>query len=121
MLGHGSGDGLFGHYDYIIDDDFAPILQTKETVCIWCNADKYVERNNLKGFYTGMFISDVIEAEYMGIETSTQKGIMKSNDLFAKSMGKHIFNDNVLKMVKSEYNSQNHVVNYNNNRLYFNN
>lgn len=120
MCGHGSPSGLFGKYGYIIDDSFAELLRTKETVCIWCNAKQFVERNSLKGFYTGMFISEVQEAIMMGINTSTTNSIIRSNDMFAESMRKHIFSENVLEKVKHEYHITNDdVINYNRNRLYY--
>ena len=122
MLGHGSPSGLFGNRGYIIDDSFGPLLKTKETVCIWCNADKFVERHGLKGFYTGMFISEVQEAKMCGIHTATQESIDYSNELFAELLGDLIFiEDDILTEMKERYWVDNdEVVNYNNKRLYEN-
>lgn len=120
MCGHGSPDGLFGDYGMIIDESFAPLLRTKETVCIWCNADQYVEAHGLTGFYTGMFISEVQEAVWMGVKTSTEESVKRSNELFVEIFSKFIFTDNVLANTKLRYNVDNDdVVAYNNRRLYF--
>ena len=70
MMGHGSPWGLFscGKFNtndsYIIDNGTVHLLlQKKNSIFIWCNADKFVNRHELKGFYSGMFISEVGEAE----------------------------------------------------------
>ena len=121
MLGHGSINGLFGGMGMMIDDTFADILKTKETVCIWCNADMYVKRNELKGFFTGMFISEVVEANYHGIEDVDDIDVEISNWIFAESMNRYIFTENVLKKVKIDYWVDNDLISaYNNERLYFN-
>ena len=121
MLGHGSPEGLFGYSknsNYIVDASFAELLKTKECVYIFCNADMFVKGNNLKGFYSGMFISEVGEANHFNIKAS-QKEVDESNQLFAKLMSKHIFTDNCLNEIKSKYTLDNNKVSaYNNNRLY---
>jgi hypothetical protein len=66
MMGHGSPSGLFmpkvegveedengelfEYTDYSINDSYSNILREKRTVCVWCNADRYVVPNNLHGF-----------------------------------------------------------------------
>ncbi len=94
MMGHGSAFGLMsvGQFPdapgHVIDDSFAPLLAEKDdSVFIWCNADEYVHRNRLKGFYTGMFISEVDEAYLMGIGETTQSEVDESNDLFVQAVG----------------------------------
>lgn len=98
MMGHGSPHGLFGlgHFGYhdldtpypsqAIDQSFVEHLRNKECVFIWCNADKFVERYKLSGFYTGMFISEVSEAKFFNI-TTDQKTIDESNNQFASILG----------------------------------
>lgn len=64
MLGHGTPAGLlaeaggwrFGRY--IINLSHIPLLLEKETVSIWCNSDEYFRRGGMKGFHTGMIISE---------------------------------------------------------------
>jgi hypothetical protein len=130
MMGHGSPGGLFsvGQFPnsggYIIDYTFAPILNQKDnSVFIWCNADKYVETFNLKGFYSGMFISEVGEADYCGIPGTDQELIDESNFGFCNIISKYINEDkNVIhENVLREYGviaEENPVALYNNLRLY---
>jgi len=62
MLGHGSDKGLFGQNRLIINSNLVYLLKDKNCVCIWCNADEFVKKYKLNGFYTGMIISDYDEA-----------------------------------------------------------
>ena len=99
MMGHGSPGGLFsvGNFPsvtgngYIIDESFVELLSTKkDSVYIWCNADQFVDRFELKGFYTGMFISEVGEAYYCGLPGTKQPEVDESNFGFVDLMGEKI-------------------------------
>ena len=97
MLGHGSPDGLFavGQFktdnSYIIDSSSTDILAEKEeNVYIWCHANKFVEKLDLKGFYTGMFVSEILEALYCELPLVEQKVVDESNDGFSKIVSNHI-------------------------------
>jgi hypothetical protein len=85
MMGHGCPSGLFSvgqfeHVGCIIDRTFVPVLAEKDnSVFIWCNADKFVEKHNLQGFYSGMFISEVFEANYCGFPDATFEDVQESN------------------------------------------
>jgi hypothetical protein len=133
MMGHGSPSGLFsvGKFDdmyltgLIIDKNTVPLLQDKECIFIWCNADKFVERYNLKGLYSGMFISEVSEANYCGLPGTPQEVVDESNDFFAAEFG--LVSDKPLteiyNTVKYNYNilaENNPVAEYNLERLYLN-
>jgi len=94
MMGHGTPNGLLsvgqfpGALGYIIDDTFAPLLAEKaNSVFIWCNADQFVIKNGLGGFYTGMFISEVAEAYLMGFRDTTQREVDESNGSFVETVG----------------------------------
>jgi hypothetical protein len=94
MLGHGSPSGLFsiGKFDtgpYVIDESIAPYLKNKENIFIWCHADQFVNAHSLKGFYSGMFVSEVSESVYCKVP-SDQKTVDVSNNLFAAIVGEHI-------------------------------
>ena len=132
MMGHGSPLGLFsvGQFygvhpsGYIIDHTFVELLRKKtNNVFIWCNADIFVERFELEGFYTGMFISEVDEATYCGVFGTDQELIDGSNNGFCNIIAKYINEDktiiheNVLKEY-GEIANQNPVAYYNNLRLY---
>ena len=67
MMGHGCPTGLFNpkNYRLLIDNTFVPLFKDKETISIWCNSDKFFKPVGLKGFHTGMIISEVREAQYV--------------------------------------------------------
>lgn len=134
MMGHGSPYGLFsvGQFNnmrgrpYIIDENMVSLLQEKENnVYIWCNADCFVDKYQLKGFYSGMFISEVSEATYCGIFGTDQELINESNFGFCNIVAKYV-NENkdiIHENVKKEYGElalENPVAYYNNTRLYKN-
>lgn len=131
MMGHGTPSGLLhvGKFTsptpFVIDDRYLTELQQKtNSIFIWCNADEFVEKNDLKGFYTGMFISEVGEAIYCGLGNVTQETINESNYLFSKLVS-DVINEDAHKIhpyVASNYKKitfKNSVALYNYNRLYF--
>ena len=67
---------------YAIDDDTADKLRNKKVTAIWCNADQYMEWNDLQGFYTGMFISDEGEAKMIGTSDTEAWQVEESNYAF---------------------------------------
>jgi hypothetical protein len=69
---------------YVIDDTNAEQLRGKRVTAIWCNADQYMEWNNLEGFYTGMFISDTSEARMIGTADTEQWQVDQQNFKFAE-------------------------------------
>lgn len=131
MLGHGSPWGLFsmGRFStpkgYIIDLNMVQQLSNKpQNIYIWCNADMFMNQHpTLKGFYSGMFISEVGEAKYMGVFGTNQEIIDESNNGFSEILGKYS-NENVetiYENVKNEYyelSKKNKVADYNCKRLY---
>jgi len=145
MMGHGSPRGLFsvglfnkarhdeliressnwiGRYGYAISDATVELLKDKpENIYIWCNANRFVEEHELKGFYSGMFISEVGEAHFCGLKGVTQQTVDESNDTFSAIVGKYI-NSPVAELyekVMEEYGvlaETNPVAKYNHDRLY---
>lgn len=134
MMGHGTPGGLLsvgqfpGAPGYVIDDSFASLLAERDnSVYIWCNADKYVNRNQLSGFYTGMFISEVAEAYLMGLGGTTQREVDESNNSFVETIGAisgrgprlmhAAARSSVLKY--GQLASRNPVARYNHQRLFF--
>lgn len=90
MLGHGTKDGLIGSSgSTIIDSRLVYLLRNKQCVYIWCNAVDFVKKYKLKGFATGMIISEYEEALDYCIDTSGIQ-IRESNELFASTLKKHI-------------------------------
>ncbi len=130
MMGHGSPGGLFSvgqfkkTYGFIIDNETVPLLEQKDnSVFIWCNADQFVNRFGLKGFYSGMFISEVGEAMYSGLPGTKQTVVDESNYGFCNIISNYINDDCkiIFENVKKEYGliaENNPVAQYNNKRLY---
>ena len=129
MMGHGTPYGLmsvgqFNGHAYVIDGSFAPLLaEKKNSVFIWCNADQYVNCNGLRGFYTGMFISEVAEAKLMGLGDTTKREVDESNDLFVETIG--AFADRGPRLMHAaarhkygQLTGSNRVANYNRKRIY---
>jgi len=116
MMGHGYPGGLFMSY---IDSTLVYLLKEKECICIWCNADQFVNKYGLKGFYTGMFISEVSEAMWFHIETD-QAEVNFSNELFTQLVTENIDNEDIHIELKENYVGDSPVIQYNNDRLYYN-
>jgi hypothetical protein len=122
MLGHGCERGLLQFSKLIIDKTFVPLLKEKSCVCIWCYADEFVNEHGLKGFYTGMFISELIETFANDID-SNWDDIRQSNSLFAEAVNKSIDTEKILTNVKKIYQMKGkncEVMEFNRDRLYFN-
>lgn len=145
MMGHGSPHGLFavGQFtsiskwgpSYIIDHTMVDVLSEKEhNVYIWCWASDFVRVNELKGFSSGMFISEVGEAMYCSsdrtndselsikLKTTTQDEVDESNYGFCNIINKYIneTTDNIYENVMKEYGliaEHNPVAFYNHNRI----
>lgn len=130
MMGHGSPQGLFsigqfGAQGFIINYSTVPLLKDKECIFIWCNADQFVKTHNLKGLYSGMFISEVSEANYCGLPGTPQDIVDESNDVFAKELGLVAERSlsEMYECIKNSYGilaEDNPVAKYNHNRLYLN-
>lgn len=133
MLGHGTPHGLlsigqFGKvWPEIIDDSFTAQLRERDnSIFIWCHADQFVRYNRLKGFTTGMFVSEMSEARaaYSIPKDVTEAEIEESNDTFADVVGRFATQEPRLlhAAVKHEYGTlaeTNPVAHYNNTRVYW--
>ncbi len=119
-LGHGFPGGLFGGSGLLINDRLAPLLRGKKLVCIWCNADQFMQRHELKGFYSGMFLSETGECDLFGVRYKDERQVQRSNELFASVLGRYIDSGRgILNNVKREYQDKNDpVITFNRDRLY---
>ena len=74
MLGHGSCNGLFAPFGneqfarLIVDSRLVYLLREHPCVGIWCNANQFAEKYNLKGLFSGMIISEPEEAWDCGVD-----------------------------------------------------
>lgn len=115
LLGHGSEFGLFSsiskrqRFDRIIvGSELVDELRKKNNVIgIFCHARHFFEKYNIKGFSTGMFISDLYEADMYSFPLD-EEWINDSNQMLVESLkqsfGKrqdaiyNIFNQNFSKL-----------------------
>ena len=118
MLGHGTDYGLIGFDHLVIDSTYVYLLRDKHCICIWCNADVFFTKYGLKGFYTGMIVSDLDESYYFINTPSTLDDIDYSNKLFAKSIKDSIDSDDMLLEVKSIYEGDNNIIDFNKYSIY---
>ena len=133
MCGHGSPYGLFavGQFPdskgYIIGSSMVETLMKKDnSIFIWCNADQFVIFHKLKGFYSGMFISEVGEAYYCGLPGTTQDIVDESNFGFCNLLSECINEPqevmyDTIRKTYGEIAETNPVAHYNFNRLYLQN
>ena len=133
MMGHGSPSGLFpvGRFPiekqyYFVGSNLVEALSQKDNnIFIWCNADQFVERHGLKGFYSGMFVSETSEAYYCGVKAFDQVSVDESNDTFARLLGECLQTtrapEEIHSQIKEQYGAlagTNLIAEYNHSRLY---
>ena len=131
MLGHGSSSGLFnvsgiGKGVMAIGESLVEELRGKQLIAIWCNCDKFIERHGLSALYSGMFISEVSEARYCGVQ-GDQAMVDESNSMFAVLLGNMLSEtsmdlEKTYGMVLESYNELgevNTVAKYNSDRFYY--
>lgn len=126
MMGHGSSNGLFGDSSsYIIDERHVNALAKKDnSIFIWCYASKFVEHHMLKGFSTGMFISEDAEAQWALGSTlygkSDEHSIIESNYLFAQLVRSNLNKPiaDFARIIKEKYSPENLVAANKNPLLY---
>lgn len=112
MLGHGSAFGLFGNGKLVIDSTFVDLLRTKHCIGIWCDADDFFDKYQLKGFCTGMIISEMDEASVYCLYPYTHQQIAESNQLLANCLKIDNFDLNSYKS------STNPIIDFNSYNLY---
>ena len=88
MLGHGNEYGLFSKPDrngeyrrFLITDRHVQFLRDKTCIGIWCYANKFAEKYNLHGLFSGMIISELQEAIDLGVP-ATKDEIDKEMEKF---------------------------------------
>ena len=100
LCGHGTSQGLLtpDFDDLIVHQYNAHLLKDKTCICIWCYANEFMEKYDLHGFTTSMFISDEDEAyDNMCYDISSKYNgnvdiIQKENKLFAERINKLLIN-----------------------------
>jgi len=135
MMGHGSPNGLFAVGRFPIEDRFSgyvigsglveTLAKKDNSIFIWCNADQFINKHDLKGFYSGMFVSEVGEAFYCKIPSFTQEVVDESNDTFARQLGECLgvtrAPEEIHTQIREQYGQlaeYNLIAEYNHKRLY---
>lgn len=130
MVGHGSPEGMFSvgkfpaTHGYVIDKSFVPYFkQKKDCLYLWCNADRFVEKYDLKGSYSGMFISELGETYFCGVDVD-QEQMDEANKFFCQTFSRYLTEDikEAYSYVKNTYSSkakENPVINYNSKKIYY--
>ena len=122
MLGHGTPYGLLavdkniGFIGYLIHDGHADLLKTKKTYSMWCHSDAYFERHGMKGFHSGMIISEEMEALMYGIEGYSDKDIAESLMPLMYAMHDTLEMDDFMEMkriILERYNSDDPITRFN--------
>ena len=120
MLGHGDAHGLWNPNSegYVIDSNTVFYLKGKNCISIWCNANQFINLKNLKGFNTGMFISETEEAVLFKVLTTPEQ-LEESNEMFAQAVRESLNDKNILENVLEKYNSEdNPIIQFNRERMY---
>jgi hypothetical protein len=133
MMGHGSPHGLFSigqfynTFGFIVDKEMTSLLAKKtNNVFIWCYASQFLQATQLRGFATGMFISEVSEANYCGVKLEHPQMVEDSNASFVNVVSDCIHLDSSAlynHLLDSEYAilaQKNPVARYNYDRLFHN-
>ena len=118
MLGHGTGYGLLGWSGMAITSEFVYLLREKVLFAVWCNCDIFFQRYGLKGFYTGMIISEMGEAFMCSIDTDEVE-LERQNWEFAEALKFAIDKPDILEAAHSKFDGDTPLYRFNKNRMYF--
>ena len=111
LLGHGTPAGLLDmRYGLIITNSDADLLKERPNlVGIWCYASSYACNHGLKGFFSGMFISEEAEAWYNDIVADADEIDEKAWD-FSRRFGDMLRAEKPLQEIAAELMAPRHRV-----------
>lgn len=94
FMGHGTEYGLLDMIGnrYVITSKDLQFFKNKPVICYWCNANIFVDKYDLNAFATGMFVSEIKEANWFNLPMD-QNLIDASNNLFCKILSRCLFDD----------------------------
>lgn len=112
LLGHGCPGGLYDlRYGLILNDGDAELLKDRPNLIgIWCYASSYAAKHHLKGFFSGMFISEGIEASCMGVDATEEEANKYAWD-FSQRLGDLLRQGLPLESVAKELTDPKHITN----------
>lgn len=87
-LGHGSPRGLFSAdmHGFLLDRNNVHLLKNRDVIGIWCYASDFARLNNLRGFFTYMFISNAQECSYHRCGNYYNEVVYEQNRIFAEKV-----------------------------------
>ena len=123
LLGHGCPNGLYDlmAWDMMVGGPDAELLKDRPNLIgIWCYASSYAAKHGLKGFFSGMFISEGGEATMVGVDATEEEANAHAWD-FAQRLGDLLRQGLPLEDVAKELMDPKHITseltNYNYTRL----
>ena len=123
LLGHGCPNGLYDlmAWDMMVGGPDAELLKDRPNLIgIWCYASSYAAKHGLKGFFSGMFISEGGEATMVGVDATEEEANAHAWD-FAERLGDLLRQGLPLEDVAKELMDPKHITseltNYNYTRL----
>lgn len=94
VCGHGSEEGCFSPtFNYTLSSSNKDKIKAKRFIGIWCNASTFAKKNNIPGFFSSMFISNAVEADYMGMGNVGEERIKKSERKFVNTLNSLLRNN----------------------------
>lgn len=124
-MGHGCEQGLFrvigGNFaSLMIDSTFVDMLRMKDCVFVWCNSDVFFKKYDLKGFFTGMIISEADEALYCSVSFAPSD-VQKANHKLMEALSHGISSSGheMYTKVTSKYLPESSIESFNYNNFYF--
>ena len=94
VCGHGTEDGcLSPNFDYTLSSSNNDMIRAKRFLGIWCNALTFAKKNNVSGFFSSMFITNTLEADYMGMGNVGKERIKESEMKFVNTLNSLLRNN----------------------------
>lgn len=88
ICGHGDRFGCYSptFSGYVFGSRELEYVRARNVIGIWCNASSFARDNNVKGFFTSMFVSNTLEAAYCGLESPGMDVITESEVKFMRKV-----------------------------------
>lgn len=99
FCGHGLSTGLFNPSKrpfgnmFIFSSEDVKNIKAKNIIGIWCYAREFSQWNNVKGFFSSMFISNSTEAAICGIHDVPEQSIYNSMTTFCTKVNSLLKNN----------------------------
>ena len=95
---------LSPHFDYTLSSSNKDMIRAKRFIGIWCNALTFAKKNNVSGFFSSMFITNTVEADYMGMGNVGKERIKESEMKFVNTLNSLLRNNIPMEKWKEAFN-----------------